>query len=284
MALKLIRTAVEARQVLFEARQGGRVVGLVPTMGALHAGHRRLIEKACSECDWVVVSIFVNPLQFGPTEDFDRYPGDLRVDRLICEELGVDAVFAPEVEQMYPAFHGTSVEVAEVTEHLCGKFRPGHFRGVATVVLKLFNILTPDRAYFGEKDVQQTVVVRQMVKDLNLPITIYEVPTVRDPDGLAVSSRNQFLGEEHRRAATSLYLALKETHRQVQKGITEAELVKEAGLRILKQHPLVQVEYFELVDPERMHPTTDFSGAVRACGAIRVGNTRLIDNLLISPA
>ncbi len=284
MALELIHTTTEARKLLHTVRQEGKIVGLVPTMGALHAGHRKLIEEARSECEWVVVSIFVNPLQFGPQEDFDRYPGELSVDQRVCEELGVDAVFAPKLDEMYPSSHRTSVEVKEVTDHLCGRFRPGHFRGVTTVVLKLFHILTPDRAYFGEKDAQQTAVIKQMVQDLNLPVLIQEVPTVREPDGLAASSRNEFLDPEHRKAASSLYRALREAARQVEEGITEPALVRQAGLHILEREPLVQVEYFELVDPEQMCPTKNLKSAVRACSAIRVGKTRLIDNLLIRPA
>ena len=284
MALELIHKATEARKRLDTVRREGKTVGLVPTMGALHAGHRKLIEEASSECEWVVVSIFVNPLQFGPQEDFDRYPGDLSADLNVCEELGVDAVFAPEVDEMYPSSHRTLVEVKEVTDHLCGRFRPGHFRGVTTVVLKLFHILTPDRAYFGEKDAQQTAVIRQMVQDLNLPVRIQEVPTVREPDGLAASSRNEFLDPGHRKAAGSLYRALREAARQVREGITDPALVRQSGLQILESEPLIQVEYFELVDPGQMSPAKDLKSAVRACSAIRVGRTRLIDNLLIHPA
>ena len=284
MSLELIHKATEAQKRLDAVRREGRIVGIVPTMGALHAGHRKLIEEARSECQWVVVSIFVNPLQFGPQEDFDRYPGDLSVDLCVCEELGVDAVFAPEVDEMYPSSHRTSVEVKEITDQLCGRFRPGHFKGVATVVLKLFHILTPDRAYFGEKDAQQTAVIRQMVQDLNLPILIQEVPTVREADGLAASSRNKFLDPKHRKAAGSLYQALLEAARQIQEGITEPALVRQAGLQILEHEPLVRVEYFELVDPGQMRPAKDLKSAVRACSAIRVGKTRLIDNLLIRPA
>ena len=284
MTLELIHTATEARKRLDTIRQEGKTVGLVPTMGALHAGHRRMIEEARSECEWLVVSIFVNPLQFGPKEDFDRYPGELSVDLRVCEKLGVDAVFAPEVDEMYPSSHRTSVEVKEITDYLCGHFRPEHFKGVTTVVLKLFHIWTPDRAYFGEKDAQQTAVIRQMVQDLNLPVLIQEMPTVRELDGLAVSSRNKFLDPEHRKAAGSLFQALKEAARQVQEGITEPGLVRQAGLDILEREPLIQVEYFELVDPERMRPAKDLRSAFRACSAVRVGHTRLIDNLLISPA
>ena len=286
--LELIHKAAEARKLIDtvrrEGKREGKVVGLVPTMGALHVGHRKLIEEARSECDWVVVSIFVNPLQFGPQEDFDRYPGELSADQRVCEELGADAVFAPDVKEMYPSSHRTSVEVREISDHLCGRFRPGHFKGVTTVVLKLFHILTPDRAYFGEKDAQQTAVIKQMVHDLNLPVLIQQVPTVRESDGLAASSRNEFLDPQHRKAALSLHRALRETARQVREGITEPALVRQAGLQVLEREPLVQVEYFELVDLEQMRPTRDLTTAVRACGAIRVGNTRLIDNLLIHPA
>ncbi len=284
MALELIHEVAEARKLVGAVRRAGKTVGLVPTMGALHAGHRKLIQEARSECEWVVVSIFVNPLQFGPQEDFDRYPGELAIDQRVCEELGADAVFAPDVNEMYPSSHRTSVEVKGITDHLCGRYRPGHFKGVTTVVLKLFHILTPDRAYFGEKDAQQTAVIKRMVQDLNLPVLIQEVPTVRDSDGLAASSRNEFLDPAHRKAACALYRALREAAQQVREGIREPTLVRQAGLHILEREPLVQVEYFELVDPEQMCPTKNLESAARACAAIQVGNTRLIDNLLIHPA
>ena len=280
MALVVATSIAGARKAMEGARKGGSSRGLVPTMGALHQGHRKLIQVARRECDWLAVSIFVNPAQFGPEEDFDTYPRDLDSDLARCRELGVDLVFQPGRDEVYPATHRTFVEVETVTSHLCGRFRPGHFRGVATIVLKLLNILEPDRAYFGEKDAQQTVVVRQLVKDLNLPVNIRQVPTVRDTDGLAISSRNRHLGPQERKAATALFRTLKEIRTMVLQGARDAGQVRRSGLRLLSREPLVRVEYLDLVDPETMQPVSEVHGPVRAAAGIRVGGVRLIDNLL----
>lgn len=280
MALVVATSIAGAREAMEVARKGGLSSGLVPTMGALHDGHRKLIQVARGECDWLAVSIFVNPAQFGPEEDFDTYPRDLDSDLAMCRQLGVDLVFQPGRDEVYPSTHRTFVEVETVTSHLCGRFRPGHFRGVATIVLKLLNILKPDRAYFGEKDAQQTVVVRQLVKDLNLPVEIRQVPTVRESDGLAISSRNRHLGPRERRAATILFQTLKEIRTMVTRGARDTGRIRHKGLRLLSQEPLVQVEYLELVDPQSMQPVSGVRGPVRAAAAIRVGGVRLIDNLL----
>lgn len=266
------------------ARRGGLSSGFVPTMGALHEGHRKLIQVARRECGWLAVSIFVNPAQFGPGEDFDTYPRDLDSDLAMCRQLGVDLVFQPGRDEVYPATHSTFVEVETVTSHLCGRFRPGHFRGVATIVLKLLNILQPDRAYFGEKDAQQTVVVRQLVKDLNLPVDIRQVPTVRESDGLAISSRNRHLGVRERRAATALFRALTEIRSMVNEGARDPGEICRTGIRLLSREPLVEVEYLELVDPETMQPVSEVRGPARAAAAIRVGGVRLIDNVLCEDA
>ena len=280
MALVVATSIAKAREAMEAARKGGFSRGLVPTMGALHEGHEKLIRVARRECAWVAVSIFVNPTQFGPGEDFDTYPRDLASDLSMCRQLGVDLVFQPGRDEVYPSTHRTHVEVESVTSHLCGRHRPGHFRGVATVVLKLLNILEPDRAYFGEKDAQQTVVVRQLVQDLNLPVEIRQVPTVRDSDGLAISSRNRHLDARERTAATALFQALTEIRSRVSEGAQDAAEICRSGLRLLSREPLVQVEYLELVDPETMQPVSEVHGPVRAAGAIRVGGIRLIDNLL----
>ena len=280
MALVVATSIAGAREAMEVARKGGLTSGLVPTMGALHEGHEKLIQVAQRECDWLAVSIFVNPTQFGPEEDFDTYPRDLDSDLARCRQLGVDLVFQPGGDEIYPDTHRTFVEVETVTSHLCGRFRPGHFRGVATIVLKLLNILEPDRAYFGEKDAQQTVVVRQLVKDLNLPVRIRQVPTVRESDGLAISSRNIHLKPQERKAAAALFQTLKEIRTMVLRGIRDAAQVRRSGLRILSGEPLVQVEYLELVDPETMQPVSEVRGPVRAAGAIRLGGVRLIDNIL----
>jgi len=280
MALVVATSIAKAREAMEAARTGGSSRGLVPTMGALHEGHEKLIQVARRECGWLAVSIFVNPTQFGPGEDFDTYPRDLASDLSICRQLGADLVFQPGRDEVYPATHRTYVEVESVTSHLCGRHRPGHFRGVATIVLKLLNILEPDRAYFGEKDAQQTVVVRQLVKDLNLPVEIRQVPTVRDSDGLAVSSRNRHLGARERTAATALFRALTQIRAMVSEGAQDTGEIYRSGLRLLSREPLVEVEYLELVDPETMQPVAEVQGPVRAAGAIRVGGIRLIDNLL----
>src|SRR5436190_22030532 len=208
MNLITVRTVTEVRKHLAEARRAKLTIGLVPTMGALHAGHASLIERARAGTDFVAVSIFVNPLQFGPNEDYLRYPRPIEKDLEVCERTGADLVFAPEVDDIYVTPQRTFVEVARLGDHLCGAFRPGHFRGVTTVVAKLFNILQPDRAYFGEKDFQQLCIIRRMVQDLNLPLTIVPVPILREADGLALSSRNVYLGPEERAAAPVLHRAL----------------------------------------------------------------------------
>jgi pantoate--beta-alanine ligase len=249
-------------------------------MGALHAGHEKLIRTARKAADFVVVSIFVNPLQFGPNEDYAKYPRALPKDLEMCEWAGVDLVFAPPLEEMYPLPQLTFVEVTRISDHLCGASRPGHFRGVATVVLKLFNIVQPDRAWFGEKDMQQLAIIRRMVTDLNLPIEIIGVPTVRESDGLALSSRNQYLSPAERSAAPVLYRALQEASRVICSGGRDTKKIREAAMIILSKEPLVRVEYLEIVDPVEMQPVSEVSVPVRIAGAIRIGTTRLIDNLL----
>jgi pantoate--beta-alanine ligase len=226
-----------------------------------------------------VVTIFVNPLQFGPTEDYSRYPRAVAQDLEICRRNGADLVFAPSVEEMYPQPQLTFTEVSRVGEHLCGAFRPGHFRGVATVVLKLFNIVQPQRAYFGEKDMQQLAVIRRMTSDLNLPIDVVGVPTVREADGLAVSSRNRYLDPEQRNAAPVLYGALQEAERQIRSGERDAANIRDAALAVLQESPLVRVEYFEIVDPGEIQPVSTVNGPVRIAAAIWIGTTRLIDNI-----
>jgi pantoate--beta-alanine ligase len=271
--------AVQSTKELREALAPCPDVGFVPTMGALHAGHEKLIEVARGECPIVVVSIFVNPLQFGPKEDYGRYPRTLDRDLEVCKRLGVDFVFTPAVEDVYPMPQLTFVDVPRLTEHLCGKFRPGHFRGVATVVLKLFNMVQPQRAYFGEKDMQQLAVIRRMVTDLNLPIDIVGVPTVRESDGLAMSSRNKYLNEEERRAAPKLYQALQETARVVRTGEQDASAARATGFARLAESPLIRPEYFEIVDREELQPVERIDRPVTIAAAIWIGNTRLIDNV-----
>jgi len=239
-------------------------------MGALHQGHGALMRRAREETGYVVATIFVNPTQFNRPDDFEKYPRDLAADLAFCERLGVDAVFAPDAKEMYPGEILTSVEVAGISSRLEGEFRPGHFRGVATVVAKLFNIVPADRAYFGEKDAQQLAVIQKMAADLNFPVTIVPVPTVREPDGLAMSSRNQRLTPSQRRIAPIIYKALCEAERSIQ-----------AAREMLSAVPEIELEYFEAVDPATFQPLQELSGSVRIVTAVRLGDVRLIDNVLV---
>lgn len=275
----IVSSVSQTREHLDRVRREGKRIGFVPTMGALHAGHASLMELAGSECDFLVVSIFVNPLQFGPTEDYQRYPRPIEKDVALCAEKGVDLIFAPETSDMYAAPQITFVEVTRITDHLCGAYRPGHFRGVATVVLKLFDIVQPDFAYFGEKDYQQLCVIRRMVEDFNLRVSIVPVPTHREPDGLAMSSRNVYLSAEERAAAPGLYRALTLARERIDSGETNVAKIKAASLNILTAEPLIQVQYFEIVDPREAQPVESVSGPVRIAAAIFIGKTRLIDNV-----
>jgi len=279
--VRAVHTVREIREALEAVREPDRAIGLIPTMGALHIGHEKLMETARRECGLVVVTIFVNPLQFGPSEDYARYPRPLQADVELCRRHGVDFVFAPAVEEMYPQPQLTFTEVTRVSDHLCGSYRPGHFRAVATVVLKLFNIVQPHRAYFGEKDMQQLAVIRRMTADLNLPVAIVRVPTVREPDGLAVSSRNGYLDPEQRKVAPLLYRALQEAEKQIRSGEQDAAKIRAAALRVLGQAPLVRVEYLEVVDPDEMQPVSSVTPPVHVAGAAWLGATRLIDNVFV---
>jgi pantoate--beta-alanine ligase len=255
--------------------------GFVPTMGALHEGHAALIRRAREESGIVVVSIFVNPTQFDRPEDLARYPRTLESDIRICRDLGVDIVFAPAVSEVYPQSLECSVEVGLLADHLCGKFRPGHFRGVATVVLKLFEMVRPDRAYFGEKDAQQLAIIKRMVSDFNLPVSIVEVATVREADGLALSSRNARLDPAERLVAGSLYQALLEARRLIERGDRDAAGIARAAAAKIPASDALRLEYLEIVDPESLQPVERVDGPVRIAGALWLGSTRLIDNLLV---
>jgi len=269
--VNLLRTIAEMREHVTSARARGLTTGLVPTMGALHEGHGALMRRARDETGYVVATIFVNPTQFDRPDDFQKYPRALEGDLAFCERHGVDVVFAPDAKEMYPGQPLTSVEVAGISSRLEGEFRPGHFRGVATVVAKLFNIVPADRAYFGEKDAQQLAVIRKMAADLNFPVEIVPVPTVREPDGLAMSSRNQRLTPDQRKIAPVVYKALCEAERSVQ-----------GALQMLSAAPEIRVEYFEAVDPRTFEPVEKMAGPVRIVAAVWLGDVRLIDNLLVS--
>jgi pantoate--beta-alanine ligase len=278
----LVQTLTSARDHAQRASRAGQTVGLVPTMGALHQGHGRLIEIARRECDVVVVSIFVNPLQFDRADDLSRYPRSLEADLELCRGLGVDAVFAPEAEEMYPRAQACEVRVRRLTDHLCGPFRPGHFDGMATVVLKLFEIVPAARAYFGEKDAQQLAVIRRLVDDFNVPITIVGVPTVREPDGLAMSSRNRHLNPAERIQARALYGALQAASGLIRSGIRSTPEILQRARATIPGHDGIRLEYLQIVDPDELQPVDDVTGPVLIAGAMWVGSTRLIDNVIVT--
>lgn len=278
--MKIAATIKEVRTQVKEWKNQGLTIGFVPTMGYLHEGHQSLMEAARKENDKVVVSIFVNPMQFGPTEDLAQYPRDLEHDCTLCEKVGVDLIFHPEPEEMYAPDFCSFVDMTGLTEGLCGKTRPIHFRGVCTVVTKLFNIVAPDKAYFGQKDGQQLAVIRRMVRDLNMDLTIVGCPIVREEDGLAKSSRNTYLSSEERRAALILSktIALGKTLAQTQK---DTASVIQAMKENIETEPLARIDYIEAVDADSMQPITKFDRPAMLAMAIYIGKTRLIDNTLI---
>jgi len=262
--------------------RGGRL-GLVPTMGALHEGHLSLIRAAKAKSDVVAASIFVNPTQFGPNEDFTRYPRDLERDLALLERDGVDLVFVPSVEEMYPQQSVTWVAVEGLSDRLCGKSRPGHFRGVATVVAKLFNIVEPDLAFFGQKDAAQLAVIRRMVRDLNMPVQIEVCPIVREPDGLAMSSRNAYLSPEQRQDALVLFRSLLRVRELFADGERNPAILIKAAKNVLSGSSAVRLDYFEIVDPDELTPLALINQPALVAVAAFVGNTRLIDNIVLEP-
>jgi len=282
--MQVTKTISEIRAWVRQTQAAGRTVGFVPTMGALHVGHVSLVEAAAERCDAVVVSIFVNPTQFGPGEDFNKYPRPFRKDLELCEKHGVGAVFAPSPAEMYPRENLTWVNVEKLTEGLCGRSRPGHFRGVATVCAKLFNIVCPDLAFFGQKDAQQVAVIRRMVADLNLPLEIVVCPTVREPDGLAVSSRNQYLSPQERKDAAVLYRSLQKGAELIRAGETRGARITDEMCGVLRQVPALRIEYVSIVDAENLQELEQVRGRVLIALAGRLGSTRLIDNIVVDTA
>ncbi len=278
--MKLITKIQPLRREAEAVRERGESLGFVPTMGALHRGHLSLIERARRECQRVAISIFVNRIQFGPGEDFESYPRRIEEDLKAAEGAGVDLVFVPEEAELYPPGFSSWVTVEGLSTKLCGRFRPGHFRGVATVVLKLLNILLPHRAYFGEKDYQQLIIIKRLVRDLDLPLEIVGCPTVRDADGLALSSRNSYLSPSEREKATALFRALREAEALPLMGERGAQAVKERALEVLSGAGL-EPEYLALVDLESLEEVGEVEGEARLLLACRVGQTRLIDNILL---
>ena len=278
--MEVIKRTAEMQEISLRLKREGRIIGLVPTMGYLHDGHLSLIKKARRENDIVIMSNFVNPLQFGPKEDFATYPRDLDRDNKSAESVGVDYVFAPTTEEMYPQGYDTYVEVkGPITEKMCGKSRPGHFKGVTTVVLKLFLITQPDRAYFGQKDAQQAIVIRKMVTDLNVPVKIITCPIIREEDGLALSSRNTYLSSEERLQALALPRALSAGRDMIMKGETDPQKVRLHIKQILESSPGIRVDYVEVVDGDDLSDLSVIKGKVLLAAAVYVGKTRLIDNI-----
>jgi pantoate--beta-alanine ligase len=277
--VRIAETIAQVREILLPERRAGRRIGLVPTMGALHEGHYSLIKKCRTECPVVAVSIFVNPLQFGPNEDLDAYPRPIEEDLAGCEEQGVDLVFRPQVAAVYGDSILTTVQVRELSEPLCGEHRPGHFDAVATIVAKLFNIVQPDAAYFGEKDYQQLVVVRRMVADLSLPVQIVPCPIVRELDGLAMSSRNRYLSDEERQQAPAIFAALRAGAEVIARGERDARAVIVRMAERIRAGGATRIEYVSIVDPRTLADVAEIAGPVRLCVAAYFGSTRLIDNL-----
>lgn len=279
--VKTVITIAKMRAACREAKHGGKRLGFVPTMGALHEGHLSLVRAAREQCDVVAASVFVNPKQFGPNEDFAKYPRDLERDSKLLAAEGVALLFAPSAEEMYPAGAETVVYVEGLSEKLCGRSRPGHFRGVTTVVAKLFNIVEPNAAFFGQKDAAQLAIIRRMVRDLNLSVEIIGCSIVREPDGLAMSSRNAYLSPTERKQALALSRALQEIAGKFAAGERSASPLIAAGKTVLAQEPAIRLDYLEIVDPETLEPVEDARGALVAVAAF-VGATRLIDNTVLA--
>jgi len=280
--MQVITTVDEMKKYSQEARRKGRTIGFVPTMGYLHDGHMSLVKAAREESDVVVMSIFVNPAQFGPGEDIDRYPRDIERDKRVSEEYGADVIFLPSVEDMYPDRHSTYVELTGgLTDTLCGSSRPGHFRGVTTVVSKLFNIISPHVSYFGQKDAQQAIVIKRMVEDLNMDTEIRVMPIVREEDGLAMSSRNAYLSGEERKKASNIFRSLKQAEGLIAAGESSADKVKEEMKKILGEAGGLRIDYLEIVDADDLGPVKTIGENTLIAVAAFIGKTRLIDNVLI---
>jgi pantoate--beta-alanine ligase len=281
LQMRKIETISELRAHLANVRLAGKRVGLVPTMGAIHEGHRSLMRAARADCDELVVSIFVNPTQFGPGEDYEQYPRPMDRDLAACRQERVDTVFIPSVSEVYPAGDVTTVSVARLTEVLCGPARPGHFDGVTTVVARLFNMVAPDAAYFGQKDAQQAAVIRRMVRDLHWPIRIVICPTAREPDGLAMSSRNAYLTAEQRQQARCLYAALSWAREQIEASKRDAKVLLDGMRRRIEAAGPCSIDYIELVDADELAPKAEACGRCLIGLAVRIGPARLIDNIVV---
>lgn len=279
--MKIIKTPPVMAKVALAYKRKGKTIGFVPTMGALHEGHLSLIRRAARENDIVAVSIFVNPMQFGPKEDFNKYPRNLKHDEMLCKKAGADIIFYPRPDNMYGSNYRTYITVSGLSEVLCGKSRPGHFRGVATVVAKLFNIIQPDIAYFGQKDAQQAIIIKKMSEDLNFSVKIKVMPTVREKDGLAMSSRNIYLNSHQRKDALVLSQALKNAEALINKGILDVRKITREMHRLISSKPSVRIDYIAAVDTKSLEPVKRISRGCLIALAVRIGKTRLIDNMLV---
>lgn len=280
--MQIFKTIEEVRIQIKEWKKQGLTIGFVPTMGYLHEGHASLMQRARKDCDKVVTSIFVNPMQFGVNEDLDSYPRDLEADAKLCESLGVDLIFHPEVEEMYKKEFCSFVDMDGLTKELCGKSRPIHFRGVCTVVSKLFHIITPDQAFFGQKDAQQLAVIRRMVKDLNMDIEIVGCPIIREADGLAKSSRNTYLNKEERKAALILSQTINLGEQFVKDGERDAKKLVEFMKTNLAKEPMARIDYVEAVNMDTIEKIEKIEGTVLVAMAVYIGTTRLIDNFIVT--
>ena len=281
MKMKTITKIGEMRSAVKALKSQGKTIGFVPTMGYLHEGHLSLVRESIKKADSTVVSVFINPAQFGPTEDFEDYPRDMKRDSEILEKEGVDYLFVPEVKEMYPEGYKTYVEVCGFQDRLCGRSRPGHFRGVSTVVLKLFNIVNPDFSFFGQKDAQQAIILEKMVQDLDLEVKIEILPIIREEDGLALSSRNTYLNTEERRAALVLSESLGEAQKMIEKGEKDVESIISRMKEIIKGEPLAKIDYIEIVDIDNLNPLTSIGKKVLVALAVFIGKVRLIDNVIV---
>lgn len=279
--MEIVSNIREIRIKVSLAKKKGLKIGFVPTMGFLHQGHLSLVEAAKKECDYVVVSIFVNPTQFGPREDFNKYPRDIKRDIKMLETFSVDVVFYPQAEEMYPPGFASYIDPGKIGDMLCGESRPGHFRGVATIVVKLFNIVEPDTAYFGEKDFQQQVIIKNIVQDLDIPVRVVSLPTVRESDGLAMSSRNKYLTKKQRAAAPLLYQSLVAGKKMVKDGEKRSPIITRKMRVIIAQSRLINLEYIKVVDPSKLEPVKKIVGRALIVLAAKLGKTRLIDNIVL---
>lgn len=280
--VKIIKSIEEMRDISNKIKQEGRSIGFIPTMGALHVGHLSLIQQAKKENDFVIVSIFVNPAQFGPKEDFRKYPRNLKLDAELCKKAGVNIIFSPKATPMYPNEYKTFVNVESLSEVLCGKFRAHHFRGVVTIVNKLFNIVNPDAAYFGQKDAQQSIIIKRMAQDLNMAVRIKVLPIIREADGLALSSRNKYLNHNERKDAPVLYQALLTAEKLITRKERSSAVVIRKMKQLIVQKKSAKVQYIEIVDAKNLSTLNRIKGKVLIALAVWIGKTRLVDNIIIN--